>query len=103
MKAAPTGTARWWGRTSAASRSSSSAPRSASRKVSGSIDLKGDKVGPAAQREPYSHDFLDANMAMHEVFTEALGHSVDADVAADAELWNAAWALAKGARFFTNL
>ena len=51
----------------------------------------------------HSHDFLDANMAMDEVFTEALGRSVDADVAADAELWNAAWTLAKGARFFTNL
>lgn len=45
----------------------------------------------------HSHDFRDANMAMHQAFEECdLGPLVNADKMADetCELWNAAWAVA---------
>lgn len=50
-----------------------------------------------------SHDYIDANMAMHEAMTEVLGRGWDAGDFADdqplADLWNAAWTLAKKAGF----
>lgn len=46
-----------------------------------------------------SHDFCDANMAMHEAFETVLGHEPDGESGEDAELWNTAWTAAKRANF----
>lgn len=50
-----------------------------------------------------SHDYCDANMAMHEAFMSALGREPDPAVSADVSLWNAAWSTAKRARFETEV
>jgi len=56
-----------------------------------------------------SHDFCDANMAMDEAFTKAMGREIKADdihggyVEADCDLWNGAWAIAKRMNFDTVL
>jgi hypothetical protein len=45
-----------------------------------------------------SHDFIDANILMHEAFIAVVGHDPipdEGEVAdADIDLWNAAWSLA---------
>lgn len=56
-----------------------------------------------------SHDFCDANMAMDEAFTKAMGREVEWDeengglTEADTALWNGAWAIAKRMNFDTVL
>jgi hypothetical protein len=42
-----------------------------------------------------SHDFCDANMAMHEAFQSVTGHCAAVDSEADTALWNDAWVLAR--------
>lgn len=48
----------------------------------------------------HTHDFLDANMAMSDAFVALTGHEVDGNDDADVDLWNAAWDIAKAAKFF---
>jgi hypothetical protein len=42
-----------------------------------------------------SHDFLDANILMHDAFTAVVGREHDMDSDADNAIWNAAWEIAK--------
>lgn len=53
-----------------------------------------DENGPCA-----THDYCDANMLMAEAFTRIMGREFDYSDA-DAEIWNAAWAMAKHERFY---
>lgn len=57
-----------------------------------------------------THDFFDANMAMLAVFEDVTGRepatisetATDAEKDADADLWTAAWNMAKQAGFWIN-
>ena len=46
-----------------------------------------------------SHDFCDANMAMLEAWLVACGREPDPENQSDADLWGAAWDIAKAAQF----
>jgi hypothetical protein len=48
----------------------------------------------------HTHDFMDANMPMSDAFVALTGHEVDGNDDADVDLWNAAWDIAKAAKFF---
>lgn len=52
-----------------------------------------------------SHDFCDANMAMHESFVELIGRTPadDVDCEGSARLWNTAWDRAKAKGFAAPL
>ena len=39
----------------------------------------------------HSHDYLDANMTMHEAFKTVMGREVDMEDPGDLQLWGAAW------------
>ena len=45
-------------------------------------------------------DYCDSNMAMDEAFTTVTGRDMDAASDEDADLWNAAWKLAKTHKFY---
>ena len=48
-----------------------------------------------------SHDFCDANMPMAAAFEAVTGREPDVASQADADLWNAAWNIAKARGFAT--
>lgn len=48
----------------------------------------------------HTHDFIDANMIMSDAFVAMAGHEVDGNSDDDVDLWNAAWDIAKAAKFF---
>lgn len=57
----------------------------------------------AAEDNPgvcHTHDFMDANMPMSDAFERVVGHEVDGNNDEDVSLWNAAWDIAKAAKFF---
>jgi hypothetical protein len=57
----------------------------------------------AAEDNPdvcHTHDFMDANMLMSDAFVSITGHEVDGNSDEDVALWNAAWDIAKAAKFF---
>ncbi|AZO29374.1 hypothetical protein [Mesorhizobium sp. M1B.F.Ca.ET.045.04.1.1] len=62
------------------------------------------KAEPENSGVCHSHDYFDANMIMLEAFKATFGREPafmeNPDHAADLELWNDAWAIAKAADFF---
>ncbi|RWX70431.1 hypothetical protein EN780_03285 [Mesorhizobium sp. M4B.F.Ca.ET.089.01.1.1] len=62
------------------------------------------KAEPEDSGVCHSHDYVDANMTMHEAFLETFGREPaflnDSEDTADLELWNDAWSIAKAADFF---
>lgn len=71
-------------------------------------EIGGDKLalvvvrnrGTDARSGCASHDFCDSNMTMAEAFEEVFSIEPDVDDDDDTDLWNEAWAMAKGADFW---